>query len=192
MNTLPPYLPQATVGDLRRLHVEALAGGPGSFECNTFCYFLRSLTAAGWRISEIGRALGMTRQGAHRWHQMDAFACATPVVPLPPLPPAPEPKQRKPLILPSAEEISRLQSLWAVAKTVNGGTRSDDPRRATSVELSGFMAALVERGVSYYRLAKLMGLTINGVKFRLARHGYFPAPPSYPDRYIGRAQFERA
>jgi hypothetical protein len=95
-------------------------------------------------------------------------------------------------MLPTADEVTRLRDLWAAAKTVNGGTRSDDPRRATSVELSGFMAALVERGVSYYRLAKLMGLTINGVKFRLARHGYFPAPPSYPDRYIGRAQFERA
>lgn len=188
---MTPDLPSDTVQAVRKLHLAALVAGPDSADCNTFCYFVRRLFDAGWSWVAISRALGISRQAVSMWGKRGSTACDTPAVPSRPVPPPVLPRQRKPLIAPTPQEIDRLRALWEVAKDVNGGCRSDDPRRAISVELTALMAALVERGMTPYRLGKLMGLTINGVKYRLARHGFWRVPPSLAStRYQGRATFE--
>lgn len=94
--------------------------------------------------------------------------------------------------MPTPDEIDRLRDLYEVARHVNGAAAADDPRRAVSSELSALMFALTERGVSLYRIAKIIGTTLNGVKFRLFRHGFIAGPPSlagqeYKGHPTGRA-----
>ncbi|MFG3170604.1 hypothetical protein [Streptomyces sp. NPDC048200] len=78
----------------------------------------------------------------------------------------------------TAEVADELRAMYAIAKTVNGFTPLDDPRRQTSREFTEALAVLVEQGVTVYRLAKVLGVRHSTVYARLARHGYRAPSPS--------------
>jgi hypothetical protein len=87
--------------------------------------------------------------------------------------------------------------MYAVAKTVRGGTALDDPARITSLEFTAQLNALVEQGVTVYRLAKVLGVGHSTVYARLARHGYRNPSPSqahsaYKGRTVRRQRGERS
>ncbi|WP_439947237.1 hypothetical protein [Streptomyces sp. BBFR109] len=80
------------------------------------------------------------------------------------------------------EVAEELRAMHAIAKTVNGSTPLDDPRRQTSIEFTAALQALVEQGVTVYRLAKVLRVRHSNVYARLARHGYRPPAPSREGR----------
>lgn len=76
------------------------------------------------------------------------------------------------------EVAEELRAMYAIAKTVNGFTPLDDPRRKTSRDFTEALAVLVEQGVSVYRLAQVLDVRHSTVYARLARYGYRKASPS--------------
>ena len=76
------------------------------------------------------------------------------------------------------EVAEELRAMHAIAKTVNGATPLDDPRRQVSREFTEALFVLVEQGVTVYRLAKVLGVRHSTVYARLARHGYRKPSPS--------------
>ncbi|NUS83708.1 MAG: hypothetical protein HOY75_13415 [Streptomyces sp.] len=82
------------------------------------------------------------------------------------------------------EVADELRRMHAIAKTVNGATPVDDPRRAVSREFTEALAVLVEQGVTVYRLAKVLGVRHSTVYARLARYGYRAASPSCEHKAI--------
>lgn len=76
--------------------------------------------------------------------------------------------------------------MYEVARTVNGTTPLDDPKRQLSLDFTAALQALVEQGVTVYRIAKVLGVRHSTVYARLARHGYRQPAPSVADRpYLG-------
>ncbi|HEX5996271.1 MAG TPA: hypothetical protein VFY84_14110 [Jiangellales bacterium] len=134
---------------------------------------LHSANRNGWTLTALGNALGMTREAVRK-----RILCAEPFAstdlpefPLPPRKPTPAPRVRPALLVPP-EIIAQLREMWEIARTVNGSAPSDDPRRRVSERFTAQLAALVDQGVTVYRLAKDLGITHGAIRFRLARHGY--------------------
>lgn len=76
------------------------------------------------------------------------------------------------------EVADELRAMHKIARTVNGNTPLDDPRRKTSIEFTAALQSLIEQGVTVYRLAKVLGVRHGTVYNRLARHGYRKPAPS--------------
>jgi hypothetical protein len=92
---------------------------------------------------------------------------------------------------PGAAIADDLRAMHAIARTVNGGTPADAPEREVSKRLSAALDALVQQGVSVYRLAQLLGVRHSAITARLGRHGYRALPPSQADdTYKGRGFYE--
>lgn len=89
------------------------------------------------------------------------------------------------------EEVTRLCALQEAARTVNGGTRADDPRRAASVQLSAELTALLEAGWNSQELGEVLGVSRAAVQLRVRRHGHLPNYPSQPT-YLGRRPWDVA
>lgn len=89
------------------------------------------------------------------------------------------------------EVADELRAMQEIARTVNGNTPLDDPRRTTSLEFSAALQSLIEQGVTVYRLAKVLGVRHGTVYARLARHGYrTPSPSQVGKRYRGTTRHE--
>lgn len=72
----------------------------------------------------------------------------------------------------TAEVADDLRAMYAIARTVNGATPLDDPRRQVSKDFTEALFVLVEQGVTVYRLARVLGCGHQAVYARLARYGY--------------------
>lgn len=160
--------------------------------------YLLALWDAGWPQVSIAQHMGVTRQAIeNRLSRVMEHADGD----LPPVVAPPPPEVAAPTRTPrkdplSSDEVKRLRLLYGRACRVNGVTPLDHPDRQASVEVTQFMAALVDRGVSCYRIGQALSITGNAVKFRLARHGYREAPPSlqsqtYRNRRTGTANLEK-
>ena len=80
------------------------------------------------------------------------------------------------------EVADELRAMHKIARTVNGNTPLDDPRRKTNLEFTAALQSLIEQGVTVYRLAKVLGVGHASVYARLARHGYRAPSPSQVGR----------
>jgi hypothetical protein len=80
------------------------------------------------------------------------------------------------------EVAKELRAMHAIARTVNGNTPLDDPKRQTNLEFTAALQSLIEQGVTVYRLAKVLGVGHASVYARLARHGYRAPSPSQTNR----------
>ncbi|MFD7884055.1 hypothetical protein ACFV3N_16650 [Streptomyces bauhiniae] len=78
----------------------------------------------------------------------------------------------------TSEVIAELREMHKIARKLRGPMALDDPRRTASIEFTAALQALVEQGVSVYRLAKVLGIGHSSVYARLARHGYRQPSPS--------------
>lgn len=146
---------------------------------------IRMAHEEGWTFDALGTAMGISNARAR---QIGAAAEGTVWgvdIPAPPRRPVGRSQPRPTL---TADEVAELRLMQQVARTVNGSTRSDDPRRRTCEKLASLLHQYhVRRGVSVYHLAQLIGVTTNAVRSRLARHGYLqPLPSQAEQSYRGR------
>jgi hypothetical protein len=140
---------------------------------------LRAAQSAGWEMRSLGMVLRMSRQAVH---QRIGRATYVPFRDLPVIPPAPkapqyQPHPRRRLTL-DAEMAGKLRTMYATARTVNGGMARWHPARRVSEEFTAQLASLVDQGVSMNHLADVLGCTFDAVAFRLSRHGYRKMSPS--------------
>lgn len=76
------------------------------------------------------------------------------------------------------EVADELRAMYAIARTVRGGTPLDDPKRKASIDFAAALQSFIEQGVSAYRLAQVIGARPGAIRQRLARHGYRAPMPS--------------
>jgi hypothetical protein len=147
---------------------------------------------AGWTQVSLAGAVGLTRSRIGQWIRGVAPGSPSPLdVPPPPAPPprpVPPPVVRpEPSVVLSERYVAELRAMMEVARSVNGGTPVDDPKRAVSEQYTARLAELVAAGMTAYRLAQLLGCTTSAVNHRLGRHGYrTPAPSMEAQTYLRR------
>jgi hypothetical protein len=174
-------LPAEFAANLHALAAEVRSGGRGgkteaSARLNAVLMMAR---LQGWTLQALADAIGVTREAIRQRADRGRARADIPTVPMPPRRPTPmpqPPKNNRLLIRPEVAE--RLREMHAIARTVNGGTAADDPRRTVSVQFTEWLSKLVEQGVTVYRIAEELGVTHFAVRARLARHGYRNAPRS--------------
>lgn len=159
---------------------------------------IRATRDAGWTLRSMAEVCGVTREAIRlrtlKVTEHDAANQASmydipPVPPAPVTPPRPIPRRFWPV---PAAIAAELRTLTDTARSINGGTLADDPRREATVELSKRLAALMEEGYGFTPLAKAMGVSRAAVRMRLMRHGYLtPFPSIIGQDYRGHAVFER-
>lgn len=183
-------LPAEFAASLRALAAEVGHGGRGG-KTDGSVRLDAALMAArlqGWTLQALADAIGVTREAIRQRAERGRARADIPTVPMPPRRPTPmpqPPKKNRLLIRP--EVADRLREMHAIARTVNGGTAEDDPRRAVSVEFTKWLHELVEQGVTIYRIAEELGVTHLAVRARLARHGYRdPLPSMATVTYTGK------
>jgi predicted transcriptional regulator len=133
--------------------------------------YVNLLRANGWTYQQIADVFGIRRQAVHQWRHSDRLS-ALPCDPRPRKPnPMPSPPKVQRLKV-RPEVADRLRELHELARTVNGPTPLDDPRRDASKELSMMLASLKAQGVAAYSLAQVLGVTHAAINMRLQRHGY--------------------
>lgn len=155
--------------------------------------YLRALSQNGWSSAALARAAGVSRQAVAQTltssPDVGYLEWSWPL-PVPPIPAPPRPA-RVPIRLDEVT-LAYLKALQAVARTVNGATRSDDPRRATAQEYTEALQRQIDGGMTAYMLAKQLGVTPLAITSRLARYGHRPNVPSMLGTEIkGHAAHER-
>lgn len=145
---------------------------------------LRLALDEGWTASAIGRAMRITRERV-----LQRAAAATGPAWGVDIPPPPRrihpPKPTRPQLPPDVAALLRQMS--GIARTVNGATHADDPRRKVSVEYAALLAELVAAGWPIKYLSRVVGVTHGAIRFRLGRHGHMrPVPSMAGQTYLGR------
>lgn len=133
------------------------------------CY--RATVGRGWTLRVVAQACGVTPEGVRQWTiKARRFDGPMPPIPDPPLVPYPmtPPSVAERL---GAERVTRLRAMAAIARTVGGRMAVDHPRRRVSAEFSAELAALVEEGYTPGQIGKVLGYSMRGIAYRLARHG---------------------
>lgn len=182
-------LPNDFAERLRHLYETADNWEPGGLDET-----LSNAHAAGWTQVALANALGLTRAAVSariiRWRQCNPPAVPD-GIPAPPLSAKSFPpkwgssQQARRVRTLDADVAADLRKLAAVARSVNGGTSVDDPRRAATIELSQRLADLRAEGFGYRVLAEATGVQVNSIRARLKSHGHLPQSPSQRS-YAGR------
>lgn len=174
---LPPsvqVLPQWTVAILREMR-DAAETGPraetnrANGELNAY---INALRETGWTLAVVGQAMAITREAVRIRQARATWTNYGPGVPPLPVKPEPEPKAR--IVRPAIPEdvLADMRELMKTARSVNGATPADDPRRLAG-EL--FLAKVMEQmdaGVTVYTIAKQLEVTHAAIYSRLIRHGH--------------------
>ncbi len=132
--------------------------------------YIRTLRDAGWTLTSISAACGMTRE---RVRQIVGEQ-SNPVVlddsfriPEPPLFPE---KPKREFVEPSAETLARLLELQPMAQQVRSNAMRFRAEAEEYVKLLDHAHTI--EGVTLYRLGKRLGISHSAIRFRLARYGY--------------------
>lgn len=140
--------------------------------------YIYNLKNAGWTMTSIAEACGITRERARQITLEMEDDGAMPLsldnsflIPEPPILPEREPKQ---YTEPSPEVLKRLLELQPMAQQV----RSSALRfREEAEEYTRLIhKSVTDDGVTLYRMAKRLGVTHSALRFRLIRYGYVPMP----------------
>lgn len=130
------------------------------------------LRNAGWTLQSIATPLGITRESIRLYagtdHKEETLAKVSHL----PIPEVPTVDVYKTLIKrtsPDPDVLLRLKELQPLAQQV----RSISPKyREEAEEYSRLIYETLEKGVSSYRLARLLGVTHGAIAFRMVRYGY--------------------
>lgn len=146
--------------------------------------YIGLLIKADWTMQAVAEALGVRRQA------VDSTIRTYPAGPedvegLPPAPPAPQKPVpvspwAPPLPAEVREELTRLRlSSRHISGPVRGTARQDSPEWQASREFAVRVHELVTDGpYTLYSVARDLGVQLNGIRNRLARHGLGRCSPS--------------
>ena len=131
--------------------------------------YIIALGEAGWTDSAIARAVDISRERVRQVAQQTLSEPSL-ISDLPIPKPPRETKYTKVYPELPKEMLDRLLELKPLAQQVRGhGKRF----RAEADEYSYLLnQAITTQGISVYRLAKTLGVTIGAIQFRLTRYGY--------------------
>lgn len=162
-------LPGWTVAKLVSMHEACVDSHWGDADNDRLNNYIAALRDAGWTLAAIGEGLRMTREGVRLRQLRATRPDASPGIPAVPVKVRPA-KKVKPTI--PDDVLPVMLRLKEQAQRVNGPTPLDSPLRVASVRYSEMLAEQLIRGVTIYRMSKQLGVTVLGIKARLARHGY--------------------
>jgi len=130
------------------------------------------LSNAGWTLQSIATPLGITREMVRQYgtktYSEEQFAKVS-HLPIPELPTVDVYKELYPKVLPSKEVIAQLKILKGSASKVRGRGQA---YREEAELYTKLLYDTIQSGVSAYRLAKELGITVGAIEFRLVRYGY--------------------
>ena len=131
--------------------------------------YIIALGEAGWTDSSIARAVDISRERVRQLAQQttsDTSLIGDLPIPKPPR----ETKYSKVYPELPKEMLDRLLELKPLAQQVRGHGKM---YRAEADEYTYLLnQAITTQGISVYRLAKLLSVTIGAIQFRLTRYGY--------------------
>lgn len=130
---------------------------------------IRAAHDVGWTYATLGHAAGFSRERARQLSLTGGVTDVSVPAP-PPRGRKPKPRPAKPTL--SDDEAAELRAMAEQARTVNGVTRPDDPRRAISASLTARLVDLVKQGYPVPHLATALGISTNAVYFRLYQGGH--------------------
>ena len=127
---------------------------------------------AGWTLQAIATPLGITRESIRLYagtdHKEETLAKVS-QLPLPEIPTVDVYKTLIKRTSPDPDVLLRLKELQPMAQQV----RSSSPKfREEAEEYSRLIYETLNKGVSSYRLARLLGITHGAIAFRMVRYGY--------------------
>lgn len=137
--------------------------------------YIFALRQKKWTLLSIADALDLTRE---RVRQLEATADPKVVksiiavgFPVPDLPTVEiDVPDHSYVVSPSDETLNRLKELQPFAQKVRYNHKNN--REAAEEYTRLLYKAIFEEGVTFYHLAKLLGVTHGAIRFRLARYGY--------------------
>lgn len=163
-------LPTWTVAKLVEMHEDCVAHLPKASEQNErLNNYILALRNAGWTLAAIAEGMRMTREAIRLRQARATRPDCSPGIPALPVKVKPA-KKVKPRI--PDDVLKVMLDLKEQARRVNGPTPLDSPLRAASVRYSEMLAEQLVNGVTIYRMSQQLGVTVLGIKARLARHGY--------------------
>lgn len=132
--------------------------------------YIIALGNAGWTDSAIARAVDVSRERVRQLSHQTVLSEPSLISDLPiPTPPR-EKKYSKVYPEMPKEMMDRLLELKPLAQQVRGHGKM---YRAEADEYTYLLNQAIEtHNISVYRLAKLLGVTIGAIQFRLTRYGY--------------------
>jgi predicted transcriptional regulator len=130
------------------------------------------LRNAGWTLQSIATPLGITRESIRLYagttHKEETLAKVA-HLPVPEVPTVDVYKTYIKRTSPDPKVLLRLKELQPMVQQV----RSSSPKfREEAEEYSRLMHETLNKGVSSYRLARLLGITHGAIAFRMVRYGY--------------------
>jgi hypothetical protein len=131
--------------------------------------YIIALRNAGWTLTSISNACGMTRERARQIFEYPVSGENISALPIPE-PPRHIEKVKRVYIEPSAETLARLLELQPKAQMVRSNIQTYRKEAEEYTKLLNY-AHTVE-GVPVYRLALRLGVTNAALQFRLVRYGY--------------------
>lgn len=131
--------------------------------------YIIALRNAGWTLTSISNACGMTRERARQIVDFPVSGANISSLPIPD-PPRHIEKIKPVYVEPSAETLARLLELQPKARLVRSNIQTYRKEAEEYTKLLDY-ANRVE-GVPVYRLALRLGVTSSALQFRLARYGY--------------------
>lgn len=132
--------------------------------------YLAKLKSVDWTLVALGKAAGVSRERVRQiveeqTHDLSLVAH----LPVPSTPKWESNIKERQTVLPEPEVLEKLLELKKYASQV----RSSSPRyRKEAEEYAKLINDCLEKGVTLYRLGKLLGVTHGALLFRLVRYGY--------------------
>jgi predicted transcriptional regulator len=136
--------------------------------------YATKLSNAGWTLQSIANELGLTREAIRLYEKATSndeteVQLAIKNLPIPELPKVEVYRERIKKVEPTPELIAQLKELHSKAVLVRGKGKL---YREEAEQFTKLLYEAVESGISTYRIAKEIGVTVGALSFRLVRYGY--------------------
>jgi hypothetical protein len=134
--------------------------------------YMAKLQSLGWNYISIAKASNITRERVRQLVEKTEYDLSTVEhlpLPTPPVWISEAVINPKIVILPDEKVLERLKELQIYANKVRGHSPL---YRQEAEEYTRLIVNCLEKGVTVYRLSKLLGVTHGALMFRLVRYGY--------------------
>jgi hypothetical protein len=134
--------------------------------------YAAKLHSLGWNLTTISNACKLTRERVRQLilnKEYDFSTVGHLPLPKPPVWISEAVINPKIVIIPDEEVLEKLKELQPYANKVRGSSLQ---YRREAEEYTNLVVQCLEKGVTVYRLSKLLGITHGALQFRLVRYGY--------------------